>query len=808
MQLEPNATLVFYSHAADDVPTSSEAESDADLAQPPMQMRFAGPPPPSPAAASEEERPADVWPMPPSESATPFYDATIPLDHGWNEGVIPSSDADLNFRPVDAASHAAMLSVGTGPPDEPVIPTFRAVPVPTGFAISDTVVADSDTDVGVPAIAVVYVPDVLPELHHLRLEVPCSISQAISNVQKLRSGDEGMYFSDLTAVTPQPIPAIITFVAQPRWFTQRPVVFFDCRRVDQSLFACVVWPTLSRESLLLAAGLRPSEQFDIYVHGLLQPLQYGQRISLTTGMLITLVPLGCGAPATASLEDRLHSSDGWGDENDLAGPSTIPGQHFWVLTDGPACRYTVASGRRGHFCADLASQLGAEQFRITFKASTPRILTGFFRGFHTSSLLVVTDQVCRLPVPPARRLDRRIILILDCRYILQAFVWQLLDGPEVGVQTLVNQFQDECPPGHIVSITGAPVQSRPHGPVFLLKDGQVLTVAYIEDMMPSEASSEAPDTDDPDEDGPPNRKPRHNGRNRWRTRQTGQDTARHRSRSPRHAGNASTEFAPTVSNVLALSHRRTDMWRAVFPRDALLQSIRLLTSVLRCLSGPFSQTTPTHSMHSLLVNAVNGFIKHGIWLGSCACVDPRAFGQTSDEDGNQPSRSCHELASTAAPESLHAEHATHGDLTRAAFALLAPEYTAEEIQLALEFPIPVADLLQALSDARTPARRELLPTLVPVSPQPDARWGTLLALPQWARQRLVVCFDLYALDSRIFAVQVPVVTDRFWLLHLAGLPPQTDVDIFCPCIDGPVSDGVDICLQVGDCYFRLSHLSF
>ncbi|OLQ04804.1 hypothetical protein AK812_SmicGene12026 [Symbiodinium microadriaticum] len=530
VQLEPNATLVFYSHAADDVLTSSEGESGENLEQPPWQPGPAGPPPPVPAIPPEEEPLADVWPMPSSDSArASLYDVTIPHDHGWNEGITTPADADTN----------------------------PSTEFPPGLPrVTPSLLTEMQANAGVPAIAVVYVPDVLPELHHLRLEVPCSISQTVSNVQSLRSGDEGMYFPDLTAVTPQPIPAIITFVAQPRWFTHRPVILFDCRRVDQSLFACIVWPTLSRESILLAAGLRPSEQYDVYVHDLLQPLEFEQRISLSTGMLVTLVPLGCGAPATASLEDRLHSTEGWGDENDLAGPSAFPGQHFWVLTDGPACRFTVAQGRRGHFRTDLASQLGTDQFRITFKVS-------------------------RLPVPPARRPDRRIILILDCRYILQAFVWQLLEGPEIGVQTLVNQFQDECPPGHIVSITGAPVQSRPHGAVFLLNDGQVLTVAYIEDMLPSEDSSAPPDSDDPGEDGPPNRKPRHNGRNRWRT----------------------------------------------------------------------------------------------------------------------------------------------GVTTQAAFALLAPEYTAE----------------------------------------------------------------------------VPVVTDRFWLLNLAGLPPQADVDIFCPCIDGPVSDGVVLRLKVGDC---------
>ncbi|OLQ02188.1 hypothetical protein AK812_SmicGene14994 [Symbiodinium microadriaticum] len=271
VQLEPNATLVFYSHAADDVLTSSEGESGENLEQPPWQPGPAGPPPPVPDIPPEEEPLADVWPMPSSDSArASLYDVTIPHDHGWNEGITTPADADTN----------------------------------------------------------------------------------------------------------------------------------------------------------------PS----------------------------TEATAGCGAPATASLEDRLHSTE----------------------------------GRRGHFRTDLASQLGTDQFRITFKVS-------------------------RLPVPPARRPDRRIILILDCRYILQAFVWQLLEGPEIGVQTLVNQFQDECPPGHIVSITGAPVQSRPHGAVFLLNDGQVLTVAYIEDMLPSEDSSAPPDSDDPGEDGPPNRKPRHNGRNRWRT---------------------------------------------------------------------------------------------------------------------------------------------------------------------------------------------------------------------------------------------------------------------------------------------------
>ena len=395
---EPNTTLVFHPvRASSDSSSSSSDEPDGDP-EPAAQVAYLQPPAGPPPAVPVHDDSVESWPPPwetHGDTAAEFYDVTLPSEHSWNEG----ANSRANSRAT--ATQGTAWSPIDGHPAPQVMPAPEDGGSEGAAAPAPHVDDVAESEPRVPLFALVYVPDILPELHTVHLHVPCSISQALTGLLSGRSGDSAMYFPAVIPVVPQPDPAFMIFVAKPGWFCSKPVVLFDCRRIDQTMFAQAVFPELNRESILLAAGRRPREQFAVYVHGLLQPLHQGQTISLTDGMLITLVPLGCGAPATADLASRLLCTEGWGDEDALPGPPMFPGRHHWLLTDGPSIRFTIADDRRPHFRDDMLAALGSEPHRLTVKPSVPRISTGFFQGFRVNGVLVATEQVCRLPVPPA-----------------------------------------------------------------------------------------------------------------------------------------------------------------------------------------------------------------------------------------------------------------------------------------------------------------------------------------------------------------------------------------------------------------------
>ncbi|CAE7946520.1 hypothetical protein AK812_SmicGene33425 [Symbiodinium microadriaticum] len=394
-------------------------------------------------------------------------------------------------------------------------------------------------------VAVVYTPDVSPEMVNISLHLPCGVAQAVARVASARLSGASCGFTRLTPVTPQPCLEFMLLVASPAWLTDRPAVLFDCLRTTRAIFAKVLFPSATRETLLIAAGLRHDSAEEIFVHGLIQPLQYGQRISLITGMVISLAPPSHGAPATSDLATRLQSREGWDEDAFLPGPEYAPGMHYWILTEGSPTLFTVGAWRRQHAREDLAWQLSAREPMLYIQPSKPVIRDAFFNGFLTSGVWVATEQLSRVPFPPARRQEQRIILIMDCRPILQGFRWLLLDGPIAKVSEITGPFQQLCPEEHVVSVEGA--EAIPWGDehVFELCCGQVLTVSFEEDISEDDSCNEdapPPDSghpappDDPTNEG--------EGHDRGRRDRRNRDAAvRLRSRSPRNGGTSSVPEA-------------------------------------------------------------------------------------------------------------------------------------------------------------------------------------------------------------------------------------------------------------------------
>ena len=135
----------------------------------------------------------------------------------------------------------------------------------------------------------------------------------------------------------------------------------------------------------------------------------------------------------------------------------------------------------------------------------------------------------------------------------------------------------------------------------------------------------------------------------------------------------------------------------------------------------------------------------------------------------------------------------------ATFLVLAPEYSPDSVNIRIAIPNRVADILCQIDDYRSSAGRSLFPVLHPVHPQPDVRWGLVVATPLWLSSRVVLCLDLTLLDGRIFATVAPPDLDKHILLNMAGLSGGAPVEVYLPDVAEPVEYGAELFVSNGDC---------
>ena len=435
VRFEDHARILFYAgHAWLQSESSSDEDPNSQAAEDPSDPNFGR------ASALQASAPCEQSPMSDVDhlvsQATWYHDSTLPTGHSWNfqmssdtAAVSPPEDSLLAMAqlPEDSRSGETSLDaemLGTAPDTGSTQPdaTAAAMPAeheaPSGSDIREQIAATT-----CPVMALIYVPDTIPEMVTIELNFPTAVPQLLTAVEAARADDRSQVFPSLSPVSPQPMLDFAILVAAPEWLTEYVVVLMDCRRLEQGVFAVKVPHCLSRESLLLAAGLPADMPARVFVHGLIHPLTRSQRITLVSGMAISMVPPLEGAPLCYDLSDRLVTTQGWNHEAELPGPRNFFGTSFRVLTDAWPLNFQIQSGRRIHFREDLLAALGAAEHRLSIRASRPRLVDVCSYGLWTTSLLVATEQIHPVPCPPAIRPENRIILILDLRKILQGITW-------------------------------------------------------------------------------------------------------------------------------------------------------------------------------------------------------------------------------------------------------------------------------------------------------------------------------------------------------------------------------------------------
>ena len=856
-----NCTLLFYAKEAE----TDDSVSMTDLSpvhEPPNSDGVS--PSPAPDAGFEILTPPQ------------YLDPTIPEGHGWNLGIDnfqagtasspPPSDppprhterveADNPARSATAWSYASVCTHMAGAWEdlgqedrqshaaEPAA-TEQHNPCPGAPAdvTVDSAVGPSHALCGQPGvtsiIALVFTPDYHPEYIRARVQLPCGIEQVIDAMTADRYGPLAKLFPDLVPAKPQPQSGYLLFVSAPRWLTDRPAVILDCQRILQTVAACLLFPVITRESLLVAAGLGHGNDASVYVHGLLQPLHFGQRIQLVTGMVISFVPDSAGAPATYDLETRLQSPEGWDPNPPMPGPGYFPGKTFWVLTDGMPTRFTLGYDRQAYMHADLCEHLGSQEHRLQVVTAKPEVTNAFPRGYWTTTVLVATERIATVPFPPARIRDPSIALILDCRPLFLGFRWLLLGGPCIPVSELVALFQEHCPSTYTVVITGCDSVQQDNETVFRVQTGQVLEVSLSEEVQSSDpcgldddpphapTGGRSPDNEKFDTDRSP---PRDEGTSPPSHRHHATQESRQRSRSPRggeshclsdslshepHSSGARVaqlgcsqgsepSFAPSVEEVLpppstllfAAARFRVVVPEALSVTLSTLCHARSILPLSLCLAGLQFSTeqsglgalpTPPGS-DSIVVDFRVASAYEAARLAASRLGLPwpllaPGHGSLSIQD--------------AAPEDQ--DSIENPSQVEATFLILAPEYSHDSVTIPVAIPQTVSATLAQIEVCRSGLSRQLFPTLYSVHPQPDVRWGLVVAAPLWLATRVIICLDLTLIDGRIFATVAPPDLDKHILLNMAGLSGGVNVEVYVADQTEPAVYGAELFLSNGDC---------
>ena len=133
------------------------------------------------------------------------------------------------------------------------------------------------------------------------------------------------------------------------------------------------------------------------------------------------------------------------------------------------------------------------------------------------------------------------------------------------------------------------------------------------------------------------------------------------------------------------------------------------------------------------------------------------------------------------------------------FVILMPDYVSEHVVMPIQVPMSETALLAQLDTFRNEYGKSLFPTLIPIHPQTDPRWGLIAARPAWPCERVIVCLDLTLVDGRVLSCATQSAVDRHMLLNSAGLSGAADVAVYAGDRHSPILSGNEVFLQEGEC---------
>ena len=690
-------------------------------------------------------------------------------------------------------------TVGEGEPEGPR--AFRGEdPVPPDpfvhLGLEDPAALDEEPMELVIVGFQVFMPRFVPEVIEVPLRFPCEVEAALHAVDDARTSHEALHFDRLIPAVPQPDLTFGAVLAVPSWATDLACILVDTRGVNGSLFACEIRGRLNRASLFLHLGMPAHSIVDVWLHG--RVLDADTWYLFFTGDLVRLLPPDTTIAVPVALEDMLRDHSAW----------TIPcpafhGPHpvaLLVLSDGlskvmPIDTDTIHSSDA--FKVEAARVFGYSVHKVLVRPAVPRLDNLAVLGQRCKSVVVVTEAVSQVPIPPGRLIPTQHVLLLDPRCLLQDLTWTLAPHGRADVSTLAAPFQYVAPDGLFVSVTGAPTICKRGRTVIDAATGTLLKLVHVfeagddasarseepdpSDSTASEATSTTEATCSPtDHDG--------EAPSRGTTRATPASAGR--SRSPHRPGSTNGTW------VAGLGVAYASLLSQVVPADAFESGQpRTLFSTA---SGPSQDPL------AIFVGVGLGFLCFalGVVPKLVARGEPVACKVLREPVGRDASEQAdldalrslsralggpwlpglpfdlHHLLQTEDAEGSEVDGAEFFTPAQVSCTVLTYGYTADHFTVDLQLPATPEELLAAVQTQRQPLLRRHFPSLLPVLPQPFDGLAVFVAAPHWNPMGHGVCFDCTRIDHRFYCTFVPEYVNLEAILHCADLLPGLDLTVW------------------------------
>ena len=249
-------------------------------------------------------------------------------------------------------------------------------------------------------------------------------------------------------------------------------------------FASACPERMNRESLITAAGLGHFHDVSVHVGSSWVPLRPWQLAHLVPGLLISFVPERRLFRPGVSLQLMLLRRDGW--TADPLIPGNIFERIFYVLTDACPVSFHADGCNRDTFRAELAAELRTTVDRLSVQPSLPNLADLELQGRICHRVLVATENIVRIPVPPGRLRRSQHPCLLDLRPVFGGLKWVLVEQGQLSVLQVLRSFVPVPPRRMRANFLGVAMTHRADGSWIQVWPGQVLTVHFLRDDTDSE----------------------------------------------------------------------------------------------------------------------------------------------------------------------------------------------------------------------------------------------------------------------------------------------------------------------------------